>query len=192
MDLYEITKILSEFSIEPSLQHSIIQRCIEISTSQKETPPTIDKTQTLATSIQNPEEQPSVQNNKKKIAIAETIYSQTVDSKYEELGVLGAGGMGEVRRVRDLSLNRSVAMKVMHAVFTHEEQDKIRFVEEAQICAQLQPPNIIPIYEIVFLLDGFYAVEMILHKILSPAKISGSKTLLSRNFLSPMPNILFF
>ncbi len=74
--------------------------------------------------------------------------------RYLDLGVLGEGGMGEVRRVRDEKLNRSVAMKIIHASVMENQGAVSRFIEEAQVCAQLQHPNIIPIYEIDTLPDG--------------------------------------
>jgi len=75
-------------------------------------------------------------------------------TRYEELGVLGVGGMGEVLRVRDRSLNRILAMKVLHARLMDSPALVSRFVEEAQVQAQLQHPNIIPIHEIGALSDG--------------------------------------
>jgi serine/threonine-protein kinase len=71
--------------------------------------------------------------------------------RYTDLGVLGAGGMGEVRRVLDNRLNRVLAMKIIRPerILLHE-----RFVEEAQITAQLQHPAIIPVHDLGTLPDG--------------------------------------
>ena len=67
--------------------------------------------------------------------------------RYQDLGFLGAGGMGEVRKVEDCILNRPVALKLMHSRFVYEERHRTRFMHEAQIVSQLQHPNILPIYD---------------------------------------------
>ena len=67
---------------------------------------------------------------------------------YVDEGPLGAGAMGLVRRVRDPSLNRSMAMKVMRPEMMDNPQAVNRFIEEAQTTAQLQHPGILPIFEI--------------------------------------------
>jgi eukaryotic-like serine/threonine-protein kinase len=73
---------------------------------------------------------------------------------YEDMGLLGAGGMGEVRKIRDRDLNRTLAMKIIHAGLLKKHNVTARFIEEAQICAQLQHPNIVPVHEIGQLDDG--------------------------------------
>ena len=61
--------------------------------------------------------------------------------RYEDLGLLGRGGMGEVRRVRDMALNRTMAMKLIRPELTARADVLARFVEEAQCSAQLQHPG---------------------------------------------------
>jgi len=65
---------------------------------------------------------------------------------YEIVGSLGAGGMGEVYRARDLELGRDVAIKVLPAGVTQDAERLIRFRREAQILASLNHPNIGSIY----------------------------------------------
>ncbi len=67
---------------------------------------------------------------------------------YELLGQLGAGGFGRVYRVRDLHLEREVALKVLHPLFTAEPAVVERFRREAQLAARLHHPNIVNIYDI--------------------------------------------
>ena len=74
--------------------------------------------------------------------------------RYTDLGILGAGGMGEVRLVHDAELSRQVAMKVLRSELKNNPNECARFVEEAQICAQLQHPNIVPIHDVGVLPDG--------------------------------------
>jgi serine/threonine protein kinase/Tol biopolymer transport system component len=61
--------------------------------------------------------------------------------------LLGAGGMGEVYRARDLRLNREVAIKVLPAVFSRDAERLRRFQQEAQAVAALNHPNILAIHD---------------------------------------------
>ncbi len=67
---------------------------------------------------------------------------------YELLGTLGQGGFGRVYRVRDLHLEREVALKVLHPVLTQDPAVVERFRREAQLAARLSHPNIVNIYDI--------------------------------------------
>ncbi|MGE5231101.1 MAG: serine/threonine-protein kinase [Deltaproteobacteria bacterium] len=67
---------------------------------------------------------------------------------YELLGQLGQGGFGRVYRVRDLHLEREVALKVLHPLLTQEPAVLERFRREAQLAARLNHPNIVNIYDI--------------------------------------------
>jgi serine/threonine-protein kinase len=85
---------------------------------------------------------------------AGALESATHPSRYLDLGLIGRGGMGEVRQVRDLELNRVVAMKILHAELESHEPTVARFVEEAQATAQLEHPGIVPVHELGRLSDG--------------------------------------
>jgi Tol biopolymer transport system component len=61
---------------------------------------------------------------------------------YEVLGILGAGGMGEVYRARDTKLGRDVALKVLPELFAADADRLARFQREAQLLASLNHPNI--------------------------------------------------
>ena len=65
---------------------------------------------------------------------------------YEVVGALGAGGMGEVYRARDIKLNREVALKVLPEAFAKDAEGMARFQREAQVLASLNHPNIAAIY----------------------------------------------
>lgn len=69
-------------------------------------------------------------------------------ARYQDLGVIGRGGMGEVRRVFDRDLNRSMAMKILLPHAISNKTSLARFIEEAQTTAQLQHPGIVPVHEI--------------------------------------------
>ena len=65
---------------------------------------------------------------------------------YEILSALGAGGMGEVYRARDTTLNRDVALKVLPPEFTLDTDRVARFEREARLLASLNHPHIGSIY----------------------------------------------
>ncbi len=96
--------------------------------------------------------------------------------RYEDLGPLGAGGMGEVRRVRDTVLNRVVAMKIITG---RSEMLEARFTIEAQATAQLQHPAIIPVYDQGFLPDGrgYYTMKEIRGKTFREVMDTADRTL---------------
>ena len=65
---------------------------------------------------------------------------------YTVSDLLGRGGMGEVWRARDPSLDRDVAIKVLPEVFAKDEERLARFEREAKLLAQLQHSNIASVY----------------------------------------------
>ena len=70
--------------------------------------------------------------------------------RYEVVGILGQGGMGQVFLGFDPVLERYVAIKqIMRSVLAHEENETLLayFQREARVIASLQHPNIIQIYE---------------------------------------------
>jgi serine/threonine protein kinase/Tol biopolymer transport system component len=60
--------------------------------------------------------------------------------------VVGAGGMGEVYRARDVHLDRQAALKVLPARFADDPERVARFKREAQLLAALNHPHIAGIY----------------------------------------------
>ena len=72
---------------------------------------------------------------------------------------LGRGGMGQVLEAQDLSLHRSVALKLL---FDQDDASmRLRFVDEARYTGQLQHPGVPPVYELGQLGDGrmFFAMK---------------------------------
>jgi hypothetical protein len=67
---------------------------------------------------------------------------------YEVLAVLGSGGMGVVYRAFQPGLNRSVAVKMVHAGGRASPAILARFQVEAQAVARLQHPHIVQIHEV--------------------------------------------
>ncbi|MCM8528863.1 MAG: protein kinase [Lentisphaeraceae bacterium] len=82
-------------------------------------------------------------------------YKKVVDSFYDNLksshpyqyqDIIGEGGMGLVEKVKDKKCLRSIAKKTLNPA-NYDKESIIRFTEEAQITAQLEHPNIVPVYE---------------------------------------------
>ena len=67
---------------------------------------------------------------------------------YEITRLLGAGGMGEVYRARDVRLQRDVALKVIPAALLQDPDRRARFEREARVLASLSHPNIAAIHGI--------------------------------------------
>lgn len=67
--------------------------------------------------------------------------------KYEIIERLGRGGMAEVYRAYHASLDRFVAVKVLHSFLSDDPEFKARFEKEAQNIAKLRHPNIVQVYD---------------------------------------------
>lgn len=107
-----------------------------------------------------------------------------VISKVEVQQLLGRGGMAEVYLGRHITLNRPVAVKVLHGHLSGNETVLSRFRSEAQAVAGLRHPHIIQVFDFDIVDDQPYIVMELLqgpsladylhgrHKQLSPEQIS--------------------
>ncbi|MGE5813766.1 MAG: protein kinase domain-containing protein, partial [Acidobacteriota bacterium] len=81
---------------------------------------------------------------------------------YEILGLIGAGGMGEIYKARDTRLDRTVAIKVLPSDLSNDRERRARFEREAKAVAALSHPNILAIHDFGTHEDVAYAVMELL------------------------------
>jgi serine/threonine protein kinase len=70
-----------------------------------------------------------------------------LNNRYQLLERLGSGGMSDVFRARDLMLERSVAIKVLHEQYSNDAAFQQRFRQEARAAANLSHPNIVTVHD---------------------------------------------
>ena len=71
-----------------------------------------------------------------------------LDNRYEILEMIGTGGMAVVYKARCHRLNRLVAIKILRAEYTKDEEFRRRFHAESQAVAMLSHPNIVSVYDV--------------------------------------------
>ena len=67
--------------------------------------------------------------------------------RYRLIALLGRGGMGEVWRAHDTVTDRVVAIKVLPANLSDDEDFQRRFRREAHAAARIDTPHVVPIYD---------------------------------------------
>ncbi len=83
--------------------------------------------------------------------------------RYAYVDFLGRGGMGKVTQCRDREIGRTVAVKTLSQGSDAEAHVAARFLQEARITAQLEHPNIVPVYDLGALPDGqlYYTMRVV-------------------------------
>jgi Tol biopolymer transport system component len=79
--------------------------------------------------------------------------------RFHVIETLGAGGMGEVYRVRDLQLGREVALKILPPAMAADQRRFSRFERESRVLASLDHPNIAAIHSIEHV-DGLHLLVL--------------------------------
>lgn len=77
------------------------------------------------------------------------LVGQTLN-RYKIISLVGEGGMGAVFKARDVTLQRDVAIKIMHAQFARLPNFQERFLQEARTTARLDHPGIVQVYDFGF------------------------------------------
>ena len=81
---------------------------------------------------------------------------------YEILGLIGAGGMGEVYKARDTRLDRNVALKILPDRVSRDPERRARFDREARVIASLAHPTICTLHDVGVDGDSAYFVMELL------------------------------
>lgn len=79
---------------------------------------------------------------------------ETLVDKFQVVELLGVGGFGVVYKVFEPSLQRHVAVKVLHAPVSPTDESWRRLVHEAQICSRLQNEHIVRVFSLGMLPDN--------------------------------------
>src|SRR2546421_10120662 len=102
------------------------------------------------------------------------MVGEVLAARYEVEELVGHGGMSSVYRAHDRLLERHVALKILHAQYTGDDEFVERFKREARAVAQLSHPNIVTVIDrgedagrqyIVFeYIDGENLKELVVRK----------------------------
>jgi tRNA A-37 threonylcarbamoyl transferase component Bud32 len=79
------------------------------------------------------------------LSVDPRIGTKVLDYRVESL--IGRGGMSAVYLAEDLALRRRVALKLLAPALADDAAFRARFLEESQLAASLDHPNVVPIYE---------------------------------------------
>src|SRR5882724_10486520 len=85
---------------------------------------------------------------------------QIIDGKYRIVKMIGEGGMGAVYLGENVRINRKVAIKVLHASYTGNEEVMQRFEREAQAAGRIGNDHILEVLDIGQLADGDHFIIM--------------------------------
>jgi len=77
-----------------------------------------------------------------------SVVRSALDADYEVIEELGRGGMAVVYRAKERALDREVAIKVLPAILSLDQEFVERFQREARTAGQIEHPNIVPIYRV--------------------------------------------
>ncbi len=104
------------------------------------------------------------------LAESDETYSIAVQSRprYDMVLMVGEGAMGQVFLARDVDLLRKVAYKKLHDKVAVDRGVLSRFLKEVQITAQLEHPNVVPVYTLEKTADQglAYAMKLVMGKTL--------------------------
>ena len=92
-----------------------------------------------------------------------TFVPRSPEQGYALLGKVGEGSMGRVFVAKDRDLHRKVAFKQISQEYVSDDRLRTRFLNEVQITAQLDHPNIVPVYALEAEPDGKlgYAMKLV-------------------------------
>lgn len=78
---------------------------------------------------------------------SDPMVGRVLDGRYRIGPRIARGGMASVYEATDLRLDRTVAVKVMHAGLGDDDEFAARFVREARAAARLSHPNVVAVFD---------------------------------------------
>jgi serine/threonine-protein kinase len=88
------------------------------------------------------------------------LIGQLVASRYRVLSQLGEGGMGNVYRAVQESIEKKVALKVLKAEYSASPDMVVRFHREAVSACRIKHPNVVDVFDLGQLADGRFYIAM--------------------------------
>ncbi len=79
--------------------------------------------------------------------VLESANYSALGGKYQFLSVVGEGGMSVIYRARQLALDKTVAIKMLHGSSSGHSKTNIRFHQEARLASSLSHPNVIAVHD---------------------------------------------
>lgn len=118
-------------------------------------------------------------------ATPDQLLGRVFDNRYEIRAVLSHGGMGTVYRAWQLSVDREVAIKVIHPKLATVRDVAKRFLREARLASRLSQPNIVNVYDFGQSDDGvlYLVMELLRGRPLS-AELKGGQGLPIRRIVA--------
>ncbi len=93
-------------------------------------------------------------------AVLDPIIGRELDGRFTVLEKLGQGGMGAVYRAHQHSVDREVAIKVVHASLISDPEAIKRFLREAKLTSRLNHPNAVGVLDFGQTDDGVFYLVM--------------------------------
>jgi eukaryotic-like serine/threonine-protein kinase len=88
------------------------------------------------------------------------LVGQLVAGRYRVLGQLGEGGMGNVYRAVQETIEKKVALKVLKAEYSQSPDMVVRFHREAVSACRIKHPNVVDVFDLGQLEDGRFYIAM--------------------------------
>ena len=96
----------------------------------------------------------------------EKYIGKLLDDRYEQLELIGSGGMSVVYKSLDRKLNRYDAIKILKDDLISDDESKERFLAESRAIAMLSHPNIVSIYDVGHVDDEDGEIEYIVMELI--------------------------
>jgi serine/threonine protein kinase len=108
-------------------------------------------------------------------SMVDPLLGSLIDGRYQVIGLLGEGGMGQVYEARHAALDRHFALKVLRRELARDEDLAGRFLQEARATASVHHPHVVEITDFGTLATGvpYFVMELLVGKTLGQVIKSG-------------------